>query len=198
MLCLCSRACCMFSCWCTGISPSYYLCCFPTSSSMCLSDDVIKVSPHRHSPNILTQHSHPAPSPSTLAQHSHPVPSPNTLILHPHPTPLPSSHPAPTQYYHFTLTQLLPSDTTRLSPSTQRFHPGVLSSTRAHDNFLEVSGHHVLTNSRMPGHSHICLDMIILISDQILCPLLLAIMYAVVSKHTYKDSGIFILFLVAI
>ena len=40
--------------------------------------------------------------------------------------------------------------------------------------------------------------MIILISDQILCPLLLAIMYAVVSQHTYEDSGIFILFLVAI
>ena len=25
---------------------------------------------------------------------------------------------------------------------------------RAHDNFLDVSGHHVLTNSRMPRHSH--------------------------------------------
>ena len=50
----------------------------------------------------------------------------------------------------------------------------------------------------MSRHSHICSDMIILIRDQILCPLLLAIMYAVVSKHTYKDSGIFILFLVTI
>ena len=67
-----------------------------------------------------------------------------------------------------------------------------------HDNFSEVSGQFVRTNSRMSRHSHICSDMIILISDQILCPLLLAIMYAVVSKHTYKDSGIFILFLVAI
>ena len=63
-----------------------------------------------------------------------------------------------------------------------------------HDNFSEVSGQFVRTNSRMSRHSHICSDMIILISDQILCPLLLAIMYAVVSKHTYKDSGIFILF----
>ena len=66
-----------------------------------------------------------------------------------------------------------------------------------HDNFSEVSGQFVRTNSRMSRHSHICSDMIILISNQILCSLL-AIMYAVVSKHTSKDSGIFILFLVAI
>ena len=66
-----------------------------------------------------------------------------------------------------------------------------------HYNFLEVSGHFVRTNSRMSGHPHICSDMIILISDQILRSLLLAIMYAVVSKHKYKDSGIFMLFLVA-
>ena len=71
----------------------------------------------------------------------------------------------------------------------------ILSSV--HNNFSEVSGQFVRTNSRMSRHSHICSDMIILISNQILCSLL-AIMYAVVSKHTSKDSGIFILFLVAI
>ena len=67
-----------------------------------------------------------------------------------------------------------------------------------HNNFLEVSGQFVRTNSRMSRHSHICSDMIILISNQILCSLLLAIMYADLSQHTYKDSGICILFLVAI
>ena len=67
-----------------------------------------------------------------------------------------------------------------------------------HDNFVEVSGQFVRTNSRMSRHSHICSDMTILISDQVLCSLLLAIIYVVVSKHAYKDSSIFILFLVAI
>ena len=37
---------------------------------------------------------------------------------------------------------------------------------RAHDNFLEVSGHNVLTSSRMPGHSHICSDTIMLTSNK--------------------------------
>ena len=66
-----------------------------------------------------------------------------------------------------------------------------------HDNFSDVSGQFVRPNSRMSRHLYICSDMTILISDQILCSLLLGIVYAVVSKHTYKDSGIFILFLVA-
>ena len=54
-----------------------------------------------------------------------------------------------------------------------------------HDNFSEVSGQFVRTNSRMSRHLHICLDMIILISDEILCSLLLAIMYAVVVFSYY-------------
>ena len=76
--------------------------------------------------------------------------------------------------------------------------PSVCVCSSVYDEFSEAFGHFVSTNSRMSRHSHICSDMIILISDQILCLLLLAIMYAVVSQYTYENSGIFILFLVVI
>ena len=57
---------------------------------------------------------------------------------------------------------------------------------------------HVQTKLRKSRYSYICLDMIIAISNQILCSLFFALMYAVVGKHTYKDSSIFIPILVAI
>ena len=92
-------------------------------------------------------------------KHTHALHRPNIMYTHAHPHTPPHTH-THTHTHTYTRTHTHTHMHTHIHTHTHT-HTLIHTHQSSRDNSLEVSGHNVQTNSRMPGHPHICSDMII-------------------------------------